>query len=865
MGSVIKFLSLLMVVLANVVNTTEVVKEYDDPASTAYEELRKDYRKFEFAIIKANFGRPFGSGSYFFLKQNEKSCVKSCNETRNAPHFFCHCDRLCPLYQDCCVDYWPSCNVTTKPFNRRAQELWDCVDAKFRQAKNNRSLAPIAYMMISRCPGTKITDIQSSRNCIRPETNRTDISERIPVTGEDGKTYRNAYCAKCHGITNITHWGLMVVCFDPVKNGTNLAYGSAYLWENCTWYVSPGNESTLSASTCRQSTLCESTVNTTESLKYNDLVNKCKAYSHLLEVDDALYKNFHCALCNGKSVKKFRKPNVNVKTASLSLFFDYKSLSRGSDDEDAEVTRVGESSDEVIQGYLTMIGLSLSITCLLAVVMTYIRFTTLRTVPGLVLIALSLSLLAYQGLLLASPYVTSGTPGCKAMAVSLHLMILSSFAWMTVMSYDVSKTFSRKGKSKSNRSAFHRYVIFATSISGGIVALTFTLGETNVVDVGYGESTSCWIGKQLALILFFYIPVAIMLLFNAVSLIWTIFSIRNVTKFLAILNDVTEEIYESAFTHKQFLTYLNGQRQFRWDTKKRNEKLQYVVKSYEEGVLPKENISVGKYKTIPDNLSLRDVSFANRVDSHIKTSSHMELEKWAEVSELKSKVTMIGDDVANTAKQLNKRYSSADLSNFESKRKRRRVKEQKCKNRKKSKIMSVRKAQDLLERSGFANDVIENICPTQYGERGRTVISFEELLTKGVQKSVNSDSRSQNAKIYSKLSTVMGVTWFLGFGAAHNTIVAYLYIIVNSLQGVFIFFAFVLNERTISMWRNTASTRSGRRSIVVQQTQDKRESRRSSKACKATTGRYASTIQPNYNKEEQNETGFTNPTQSTNQ
>lgn len=56
-------------------------------------------------------------------------------------------------------------------------------------------------------------------------------------------------------------------------------------------------------------------------------------------------------------------------------------------------------------------------------------------------------------------------------------------------------------------------------------------------------------------------------------------------------------------------------------------------------------------------------------------------------------------------------------------------------------------------------------------------------LTKGVQKSVNSDTRGQNVKIYSKLSTVMGVTWFLGFGAAHSTIVAYFYIIINSLQG----------------------------------------------------------------------------------
>lgn len=30
----------------------------------------------------------------------------------------------------------------------------------------------------------------------------------------------------------------------------------------------------------------------------------------------------------------------------------------------------------------------------------------------------------------------------------------------------------------------------------------------------------------------------------------------------------------------------------------------------------------------------------------------------------------------------------------------------------------------------------------------------------------------------------MGVTWLLGFGASHNTVIAYLYIIVNSLQGI---------------------------------------------------------------------------------
>ena len=307
----------------------------------------------------------------------------------------------------------------------------------------------IAYMMINRCPVTKLTGNQSqTRDCIRPNNNFREFVERIPVTGKDGKTYRNAHYAQCHGNSNFTRWGLLVACFDPVKvkNGTDFTYGSAYLRENCTWYVSPGNESAASVSRCTKATLCESAVNTEESLKYNDLVHKCKDYSQILEADGVVYKNFHCASCNGKSVRKFQIPPENIiSKSSLTLFFDHKSFSQSSDDNEAEGSKSAESLDDVIQSYLTVIGLSLSIVCLLAVVMTYLHFTTLRTVPGLILLALSLSLIAYQGLLLASPYATSGSPGCKAMAILLHWAILSSFTWMTVMSYDVSKTFSRNG------------------------------------------------------------------------------------------------------------------------------------------------------------------------------------------------------------------------------------------------------------------------------------------------------------------------------------------------------------------------------------------------------------------------------------
>ena len=114
---------------------------------------------------------------------------------------------------------------------------------------------------------------------------------------------------------------------------------------------------------------------------------------------------------------------------------------------------------------------------------------------------------------------------------------------------------------------------------------------------------------------------------------------------------MTIEIYESAYTQKQsqFISYLNGQRHFRWNTKKRTEKLQHVTKLYEEGLVPKENILVKKYRTIPDDAALKDVSFVNRATSHIKETREdiedvldtlkkrkvqlyekdMELKKWA--------------------------------------------------------------------------------------------------------------------------------------------------------------------------------------------------------------------------------------------
>lgn len=56
--------------------------------------------------------------------------------------------------------------------------------------------------------------------------------------------------------------------------------------------------------------------------------------------------------------------------------------------------------------------------------------------------------------------------------------------------------------------------------------------------------------------------------------------------------------------------------------------------------------------------------------------------------------------------------------------------------------------------------------------------------------------------ISSKISTLLGFTWSFGFiaGFANINILWYVFIILNSLQGFYIFLAFIANHRVYSMW-----------------------------------------------------------------
>lgn len=65
-----------------------------------------------------------------------------------------------------------------------------------------------------------------------------------------------------------------------------------------------------------------------------------------------------------------------------------------------------EKNDDDAKKYLTIIGQTISIVCLVALLAMYFTHKALRNLPGLVLICLSIALIASQACFLISLYVT---------------------------------------------------------------------------------------------------------------------------------------------------------------------------------------------------------------------------------------------------------------------------------------------------------------------------------------------------------------------------------------------------------------------------------------------------------------------------
>ena len=196
----------------------------------------------------------------------------------------------------------------------------------------------------------------------------------------------------------------------------------------------------------------------------------------------------------------------------------------------------GLTKSSTLDVYLSALGQVISILALTVHLVVYSVLPRLRNLPGCNIMCLSATLLIAQLVFLIGASRTEVHGVCVTFAIVIHYTFLASFCWMHVMSFDLWITFSKKmfvGFRDDPAVCFRRYHIYSWVIPGivvcvaGLVNFNTTVNEP--LSPAYGNGL-CWISNQPALMLFFGLPVALILLSNFVFYIRTIINIRNVTK-----------------------------------------------------------------------------------------------------------------------------------------------------------------------------------------------------------------------------------------------------------------------------------------------------------------------------------------------
>lgn len=380
--------------------------------------------------------------------------------------------------------YISSCNKN-KTVQQSEQDRRQCISILYRQhtkflywfdfpAKMPRIKG---HIMVNTCQSST-SDIQ--RKCLNPDPN--DIFGRIPVEGSDNLTYRNRYCAVCNGnaLKTTTNWRYELICNprNHVRNKTaeELRLNSCmsaskpsctiedekYFKNNCTWYYAPPKGHPKKNTICSPVKTCPKTpVITTTASKYRKLTLKCQAYMGIVYHNGVFYKNFHCALCHGVKPIQLQSMPITIVFPTISIFFETpkqkvkRHIDHSTDNNGTNITRLlnngsycTKNKTKVLPGerYLTFAGFVVSMASLVMLLILYTTFKCLRTTAGKIIMGLSISLLVYQTILLLSQNLTRNAAACSIAAIFLHYAILSAFAWMSVMSYEVWNTFVVNGK-----------------------------------------------------------------------------------------------------------------------------------------------------------------------------------------------------------------------------------------------------------------------------------------------------------------------------------------------------------------------------------------------------------------------------------
>ena len=158
---------------------------------------------------------------------------------------------------------------------------------------------------------------------------------------------------------------------------------------------------------------------------------------------------------------------------------------------------------------LTLICFSISTLFLFILLVTYRMFNELRTLPGLNLMSLAVSMLLSHLVWLIGTANFMNTKTCKGLGIIQHYLFLVSFMAMSVISYHSCIVFSRPFNTMSNnarpaRAEFVKYSSMAWISPAISIAVCVTLDQTEATFDIYG--TTCWLSTGIAMLYLFILP-----------------------------------------------------------------------------------------------------------------------------------------------------------------------------------------------------------------------------------------------------------------------------------------------------------------------------------------------------------------------
>eukprot|EP00057_Strongylocentrotus_purpuratus_P026600 XP_011681074.1 PREDICTED: EGF-like module-containing mucin-like hormone receptor-like 1 isoform X2 [Strongylocentrotus purpuratus] len=207
-------------------------------------------------------------------------------------------------------------------------------------------------------------------------------------------------------------------------------------------------------------------------------------------------------------------------------------------EQEGEVEEVPTTKTVNVQLIYSHVLLAISTLCLILLIVTYLMFPELRNFQGCAILSFALSLLISQICLqYVAPYARRTTALCQGVAVLAHFTLLCAFAWMTLLAFDLCRSFRvtqtrshRDPTSRLKRYARHSLVGWGVPLLLVIVALGLHFTENDVLPLEYGSGRNCWVYPVLANIVFFIGPVVLSLVANVILFTITVVNIWRTRK-----------------------------------------------------------------------------------------------------------------------------------------------------------------------------------------------------------------------------------------------------------------------------------------------------------------------------------------------